>query len=406
MHRSPIVVVVALAAAVLLLAGWAGGRKPESPAAASTPSAKPTGKPIVLGVEKGLTGFWSTFDAPGLLGIQIAVDQINAAGGVAGRPLKIDVCDAKSDVNQSAACGLQLIENGAQFLLTTCDYDFGGPAAREANKAKIISIGCGGAVGFGATGIGPYHYNTYAGNPAEAATIAEYAYNKLGFRKPYLLTDLAIEYTKSLCKDVEKAWNALAGEGTIAGKDTFLNGDASIAPQVSQIRSSNADSLIVCSFVPGGASAFRQIRGGGIKLPIFGTASFDGSYWLKSVPGLSNFTNPAPLNEWGDPINNPLVDKIVKRTGKPPAVFSYALNDYSAMYILKKAIEAAGSTDADAVKAVLDTWKKEPTPTGPTTYTPNCHISLDRGFAIVKVENGKRKYVGDYTPKTVPKSLC
>ena len=292
-------------------------------------------------------------------------------------------------------------------MLTTCDYDFGGPAAREANKVNMISIGCAGATNFGVEGIGPYHYNTYAGNPGEAATIVEYGYNELGFRKPYLLADLTIEYSKNLCELVEEHWNTVAGEGTIAGKDTFLNDDPSIAVQVSKIKASGADSVIVCSFIPGGASALRQIRGDGIDLPIFGTSSFDGDYWIEAIPDLSNFVSPVPLSEWGDPTNNPLVDTVIERTGEPPQVFTYLLHDYSAIYILKAAIEqAGGATDGDSMKAVLDTWVDEPTPTGPTTYTPECHISLNRPFGIVRIENGVREYLGDFQPESVPPSNC
>ncbi|HKX75753.1 MAG TPA: ABC transporter substrate-binding protein, partial [Acidimicrobiia bacterium] len=281
------------------------------------------------------------------------------------------------------------------------------PAAREANKAEMISIGCAGATNFGVEGIGPYHYNTYAGNPAEAATIVEYGYNELGFRRPYLLADLTIEYSKNLCELVEQHWNTVAGEGTIAGKDTFLNDDPSIAAQISNIQASDADSLIVCSFIPGGSSALRQIRGEGIDLPILGTSSFDGDYWIEAIPDLSNFWSPVPLSEWGDPTNNPLVEKVIEETGEPPQVFTYLLHDYSAIYILKAAIEqAGGATDGDSLKAVLDTWVNEPTPTGPTTYTPECHIPLDRAFGIVRIENGEREYLGDFKPESVPPSNC
>lgn len=366
-----------------------------------------TGEPIVVGLSKGITGWWSAFDAPGLLGAEIAVDEINAAGGVDGRPFELQVCDAKSDVNQAAACGLELVESGVDIMLTTCDYDFGGPAAREANKVGMISIGCAGATGFGVSGIGPYHYNTYAGNPAEAATMVEYGYNELGFRRPYLLRDETIEYSKNLCELIEQAWTDLAGEDSIAGVDTFLNDDPSISGQISRIRSSDADSVFLCSFIPGGGSALRQIRGAGIDLPIFGTSSFDGDYWIEAVPDLSDFWYPAPLSVWGDPTDNPLIDAVVERTGSPPDVFTYLLHDYSAMYILKAAIEqAGGATDGDSLKAVLDTWVDEPTPTGPTTYTPDCHIPLDRPFGIVEITDGVRTYLGDFDPEHVPPSTC
>ena len=271
----------------------------------------------------------------------------------------------------------------------------------------MLSIGCAGATAFGVAGIGPYHYNTYAGNPSEAATIVEYAYNELGYRKPYLLRDETIEYSKNLCELVEEHWATVAGKDTIAGVSTFLNDDPSIAGQISRINESGADSLIVCSFIPGGASALRQIRGAGIDLPIFGTSSFDGDYWIEAVPDLNNFHYPAPMSEWGDPTSNPLVDKVIKRTGAPPDVFTYLLHDYSAMYILKYAIEeAGGATDGASLKAVLDTWVNHDSPTGPTTYTPDCHVPLKRPFGVVAIKDGVRKYIGNYQPKSIPPSSC
>ena len=420
MYRSMVLrVLTALGVVLLAACGSAGtdsttaaptattAAETSTTAATPTTEAPATDDPIVIGLSKGITGWWVAFDGPGLLGAQIAVEEINNAGGVGGRMLELDVCDAKSDVNQAAACGLELVERGVDMMLTTCDYDFGGPAAREANKAQMISIGCAGATNFGAEGIGPYHYNTYAGNPAEAATIVEYAYNELGFERPYLLADLTIEYSKNLCELVEQHWITVAGDGTIAGKDTFLNDDPSIAAQLAKVKASDADSIILCSFIPGGSSALRQIRGDGIDVPIFGTSSFDGDYWIEAVPDLSNFHSPVPLSEWGDPTNNPLVDKVVETTGEPPQVFTYLLHDYSAIYILKAAIEqAGGATDGASIKAVLDTWVDEPTPTGPTTYTPTCHIPLDRAFGIVRIENGVREYLGDYKPESVPPSNC
>lgn len=383
--------------------------KPEE-TAETTPKPEVTAgadEPIVIGLSKGITGWWSAFDAPGLLGAQIATDEINAAGGIGGRQIELEVCDAKSDVNQAAACGLELVESGVDIMLTTCDYDFGGPAAREANKVKMISIGCAGATAFGAEGIGPYHYNTYAGNPAEAATIVEYGYNELGFRKPYLLRDETIEYSKNLCELVEEHWNTVAGEGTLAGVDTFLNDDPSISGQISRIASSGADSVILCSFIPGGSSAIRQLRGAGIDLPIFGTSSFDGDYWIEAVPDLTDFWYPAPLSQWGDPTDNPLIDAVVERTGSKPDVFTYLLHDYSAIYILKTAIEqAGGATDGESLKAVLDVWVDQDTPTGPTTYTPNCHIPLERPFGLVEIRGGVRSYLGDFDPESIPPSKC
>ena len=230
-------------------------------AATAAPNGKTAGKPIIVGYAIAKTGGFSTYDLELQTGGKMAAAAINAKGGVLGRQIKIIDCDTKSELAQSGPCAQQLISKGAQVIIGTSDYDFGGGANRAAAAKGLLSLGMAGDPRLGYHGVGPTVFNLYQGSNAEGAVTAEFAYNK-GWRKPYILTDTINSYPKTVSTNFKARWKELTGND-IAGEDLFLNSDASIATQVSRLRAANPDVILIASFPPGGASAIKQIRAAG-----------------------------------------------------------------------------------------------------------------------------------------------
>ena len=272
-----IAVVAAVIAVSATLGGSASGKRESARA----------GSPITIGYVIGLTGGASSFDLPTFQGAKVAVADINAAGGVAGHPLKLISVDTQSKFTNGTSGAQQAIEKGAQIIVPSCDYDFGGPAARQGNKQGVLVIACAGDPLMGRTGTGPLTFNIFPPAPAEGADEAQFAIQK-GWKNAYELVDTSIQYSKRGCQYMEEAYKHLGG--TIVGKDSFLNSDPSIAPQVSRMRGSQskAQVLLLCSYVPGVSTAIKQIRAGGINLPIVAQIGVDGRFILKSLPDLSN----------------------------------------------------------------------------------------------------------------------
>ena len=266
---------LAFAAAALVLA-----------TTASAATTKSSADEIVIGYAIAKTGGFSTYDLSLQNGGKIAAAAINAKGGVLGQKIKIIDCDTKSALAQSGPCAQQLISKGADVIISTSDYDFGGGAFRAAAAKGLLAFGFAGDTRLGYHGIGPTVFNTYQGSNAEGAVEAEFAYSK-GWRKPYILTDTINSYPKTVSDNFEARWKQLAG-GDVAGKDLFLNSDASIATQISTLRGANPDVIVISSFPPGGASAIKQIRAAGIETPIVTDEAFDGSAWISAIPNLSN----------------------------------------------------------------------------------------------------------------------
>jgi len=221
---------VALAVS-LVAAGIAGAQLGQSAG-----TAKPKGEPIVIGGAIALSGGFSAYDLQNRVGSEVAVDNLNRAGGALGRPLKYVTEDTKSDRSVGPTVALDLISKGAVALIVQCDFDFGSPAALVAQQKQVPAFSCASSPKFGVQDIGHYAFDVGIPTNEEGAAMAEWSYKNLHARKAYFLVDTSLAYSKDECTSFEQAWRGLPGT-TVVGKDTFSNGDPSIASQITRLRS-------------------------------------------------------------------------------------------------------------------------------------------------------------------------
>jgi branched-chain amino acid transport system substrate-binding protein len=154
----------------------------------------------------------------------------------------------------------------------------------------------------------------------------------------------------------------------------------------------------LCTFLPGGGSATRQIRAAGIDLPIVNGSSMDGTYWLDAVPNLSNFYVPVQASIYGDdprPEINELIKRYTEKFKEPP-VTQYAFPIYAWLQLWARAVEKAGTTDATKVVAVMNTFKDEPTILGPRSFSSTLHIQDRAPYYIVEIGDRKGKVIDQW----------
>ena len=120
---------------------------------------------------------------------------------------KLVIADHKTDPSQIGAAAETVLSKGADVVITTPDFDFGAAAALAAAKKQKISISGAGAPEFGKKGLGPYAFNVFQGTPTETAVMAAFAQQK-GWKKPFLLKDTSIAYSKDVCDFFKKAMPA------------------------------------------------------------------------------------------------------------------------------------------------------------------------------------------------------
>src|SRR5882757_7308012 len=92
---------------------------------------------IIIGFAVAQSGWMSENDGPPLKGAELAIQDINAKGGILGHQLKAVYADTKSDQTEGAKAGQTVLAQGAQLMVVSCDYDMGAGAATVGNDNKI-----------------------------------------------------------------------------------------------------------------------------------------------------------------------------------------------------------------------------------------------------------------------------
>ena len=356
---------------------------------------------IVVGFATASSGFMQAYDKPAQDAAMIRIDEINKAGGLLGQQIKVVTADTKTDRAEGAKAGLEVLDKGASLVVVSCDYDFGSPAALAAEAAgKISFFLCAESIKAGIQGVGPHSFSASVLAAVQGATMAEWAYNKKNARNYYRLLDTWTEYNKGICDGFDWMMPRLK-DAKLVGEDTFKNDDASIAAQITRIKSlpKEPDAIMLCTMMPGAVSAIKQIRAAGINSMILNGSGVDGSYWLSATLDLSNFFVPVQGSIYGDDPNPDVTAfnaKYKATTGGDPSS-QYVYPGYVMIDVWAKAVERAKSTDADAVVAELEKMKDEKTLFGPRTFTNEIHHQNRGRYLIVETKAGKPGVVDEWT---------
>ena len=356
---------------------------------------------IIVGFATAETGFMQAYDKPAQDAAMIRIAEINAVGGLLGKQIEVVNADTKTDPAEGAKAGLSVIDNGADMVVVSCDYDFGAPAALTAESSGLISFFlCAESVKAGIQGVGPNSFSASVLAAVQGATMAEWSYTKKEARTYYRLLDTWTEYNKGICDGFDYMLPKLA-DAKLVGEDTFLNEDASIAAQITRIKAlpEEPDAIMLCTMMPGAVSAIKQLRAAGINSMILNGSGVDGSYWLSAVPDLSNFFVPVQGSIYGDDPNPEVTAfnaKYKEATGGDPST-QYVYPGYVMIDVWAKAVERAGTTETSAVVAELEKMNGEPTLFGPRTFTSELHHQNQARYLIVETNAGKPSVVDEWT---------
>lgn len=381
-----------LMVALLLLSGCGGG-------GSSDGTSSPSGLPdeIVIGAAIAKTGYMSPFDNA-IAALEQLVEETNARGGIDGHKLRVIQADTRSDPQQAVVAVQKVIEEGADVLFFTGEAltaAAGSPLAEENDKLNFSILQ---EPGFGPPTSGRLSFSSNPSLLGEVSAAASFLYGK-GFRKPFLFRDTAIIYGKAACSGFQQAWERLGG--TIADSVDFENTDPTISSQISKLKSSEADSVVMCSYPPGGAAAIKQIRAAGVDLPIYGPTSFDGLYWLKGIPNIDDIyftSNGSPY----DPPNRS-TEKLfaqLEEDGIDTDIGTNLLAWYAGGQLIIHSIEETHSVDGNVLADALEA-KPQNTVLGEVSYSADDHYPL-RTWPIYVFANGKPKLVAKVKPKFIP----
>jgi branched-chain amino acid transport system substrate-binding protein len=361
---------------------------------------------ILIGGALCLTGIQAPLDEPGLKGAEVAVKALNDAGGLLGKKVRFVNLDGKSDPVTVGNVTVQLISQGAKLIVAPCDFDFGGPASREAQKAGIVGIStCASSPLYSAWSLGDKQFTLSMWNTTMGAAGAEYAVNERGWKKGYVVTDQFIDYTKSLSRYFVAHFQALGGKVLL--EDKYTQGDQDFSAQLARLKAlpEKPDVLFISSYMPDLGTIIRTIREVGIDTPIIGGDSYDD-------PGLfgalgEKFGNQVYFvtHTWSGPDAGPEMQRFLKlyaaHYGAPPDT-AFVATGWDTVMLMAEAVKAAGTTDGAAVAKAL-VGRDFDLLTGKLSYKPAAEgHAPDKAAALVGLKAGKPYFVGWRRPRNPP----
>lgn len=311
---------------------------------------------IIIGGSLCMTGIQAPLDEPIMRGIELAIDEFNADGGVLGEEVEWVNLDGKSDPVTVGNNGEQLVEMGADAIITPADFDFGGPAARAAQSAGLVGISPGASSPlFGSDTLGDKQFTIAMWNTTMGAAAAEHAFDQ-GYENAYVVTDSFIDYTKSLSEYFIETWENLGGD--VVAEDTYTQGDQDFSAQLQRLQGEidDVDVIFVSSYMPDLGMIIRDIRAAGIDTPIYGGDSYDDPE-LQSVLG-EEFGNDVTysthtfLSEEASPLVPAFLDLYEAEHGEEPDTSLVAVGYDTARTVLL-GMEEAGTTDGEAVAKAM-----------------------------------------------------
>ena len=358
--------------------------------------------PIVIGWAFDSKGNMAPFDGPALAAAKVRISQINARGGVTGRPLKLETCDTNNNNPAKAkSCAASLLGKGADIIFTTCDVDFATPVIQESLKAGKLTI----APCIGTDQMGPKRFGKSGkmafsfGNVAqdEGSAMAEYAYRK-GWRTANLATNTYLVYFKNVVQAFEVRFKQLGGK--IAARESYATGANNVNTAVSRLNGEKADVIVTSTAFGELPALVSGLRSLGNKTPILNSWAGDGTYWLTKNPQVTDYYAVTYASAFGDdpvPAVRALAKKLKAFTGG--FVTGSAAIDGVATAIRR----SHGSTNGAILAATMEKFKKVPTLSGLVSFSPQFHSVFGRQYRVIKIDNNKARYVGAVTAKVVPK---
>lgn len=344
---------------------------------------------IKVGGLAPLTGSLAIYGVTTTNGAQLAVEEINKNGGINGKQIEYIVLDTKGDATESVMAYNKLVDTNVAAVIgdiTSKPTVAVAEIAAQDNMPMITPTGTQVDI----TEAGPNVFRVCFTNPYQGTVLATLAKERFGADTAGILVNNSSDYSDGIAKAFTEQAEKLGIKITV--KEGYADGDRDFRAQLTKIAAENPDVLLIPEYYEQASLIAAQAREVGVKSIFVGSDGWDGiaktldSTAYKVIEN-SYFTNHFSMQDESVKIQNFI--KAYRETYKEdPSAFS-ALG-YDAVYMVKEAVEKAGSTDKQAVVDALKNIEYD----GITGYlTFDDHNNPVKAVTILKIVNGE--YVFD-----------
>lgn len=307
-------------------------------------------EPIKIGVLEDQSGDFAAATMVKVHAIELAAEEINAAGGIDGRPVELVVYDTQSDNRRFQEFMRRVLQSDQ------VDTVFAGfsSASREAYRPIVNQF----------DGLAFYN-NQYEGGVCDNNMIVtgavpeqqfstlipwmmeEYGANVYTIAADYNFGQISAEWVRQIVEE---------NGGTMVGEEFIPLGVSQFSQTIQNIQSSEADFVVTLLVGAAQASYYEQASAANVDLPMASSVNVGQGYEHKrfTPPSLANmYVTTNYIEEIDTPASKEFVEKFRAKYPDEPYINQEAANSYIAMYLYKQMVERAGSTDHDAIRAVI-----------------------------------------------------
>ncbi|MDN6070645.1 MAG: ABC transporter substrate-binding protein [Lactococcus plantarum] len=341
-----------------------------------------------LGYDLELSGAVAAYGNAGKKGADLAVDEINKAGGINGKQIKVISKDNKSDNVEAATVASNLINNDkVNAIIGSMTSGAVKSMTPNVTKGAVPLVTPGGTddtLTESKGKVNEFIFRSTFQDSYQGKVLANYTADKLNAKKVVLYYDNSSDYAKGIAKSFEKTY-----KGKIVDKVTFQSGDKDFQATLSKIKSEDFDAIVMPGYYNEAGLITKQARELGLTQPILGGDGFADPTFISLAgnPGATNvyyvsgYSGRTPAND----ITKKFIAGYKAKYQSEPSMFD-ALS-YDAVYMVKQAAEDTKAKTSVDVKDGLAKLKNFTGATGDITVDKEHNPIKDA--VVVKLDNGK-----------------
>lgn len=359
-------------------------------------------EPIKIGYLAALTGDFAAYGITEVNMAKLVVGDVNAKGGVLGRPLELVVYDTKTRNEDAVNAVRRMIESDKVVAIVGANSSginiATAPIVNKGKVPQISTVGTNPLVTVDNKGnVRPYSFRICFTDPYQGALAADLAMTDLKKNKAAILYNVGSDYAQGLREYFIKSYNALGGK--IVADEGYRDTDVDFRAQLTKVKSSGANVLFLPGMGKDMALIIKQAKELGLDVTIIGGDGYGefmneiagdamkGTYWI----------NHTYLE---DPNMAPIFARYKKVYKDDCKEFVNGTMAYDAMYWLVDAIKRAGKAEGPAIAKALENTKNLKLNHATLTIDPKDHNPVKKAGVILKVgDDLKAKFYKKVQPK-------
>lgn len=357
-------------------------------------TAAAAGEAFKIGLITPLTGPVSTYGQSVRNAVVLGVDQINAGGGIAGRPLDLIVYDDKGDPTEAANITRRLIDRDRVAVIigpviTPCVLA-AAPIAQDEGVPLITPTGTGDTI----TAVGDLIFRAAYKDSFQGETMAQFAWEKLNLKKISVIYDVANDYSTGLMNSFRTKFQELGGQ--IVSVESYATNDSDFSAQLTSIIMRGPQALFIPDYYSAAGPIMMQGRQLGLTIPFLGVDGWDSPELAKLAGGSEEggyFVNHYSTEDQ-TPSTQAFISDYSARYGSVPDALG-ALG-YDAILIVEAALKKANSSEPQVLKEALGTVANIAAATGTINMDPEG--TPVKSVVILQIQEGQSVLVDKVDP--------